>query len=192
MSKEIFTYFDSSPRLPYQGKIIHFWYYSWKRAGWTPRILTPRTWRKHPERYRFRKVIEGLFPDDRNAQCRGMALLALAEHGKSVFFSDYDTVNYGLTYPMAIKCLGRPTRQGCIYACEGFGRYCLTGVLRTVDALLEGHPHFSLAPRLPGICCPYGDELWQQTPLIHFSRAACRGERKYRVANNSGRSFYAA
>jgi hypothetical protein len=176
---EIYTYLDASLKIPRQGEIFFHWYRSWKRRGWEPRLLHPRTWRKHPYRHEFKKILAEMFHDDLVEQARAMAMLAVDSTDKAIFFSDYDVVNFGLA-PEDVDI------KTAIF-CKPF-RWLWKSL---VDDIVDHYRKLSKPPvvdLVPG-CVPYGHPEWRSSSLVHFSRAACQGERKHLLVESCGRNY---
>lgn len=180
MKPEIYTYFDASLALPGQGEMLFHWYHSWKKHGWEPRLLHPRTIVSHPWRKPVRKVLAKLFQDPVE-QARRMAWLALDTLKKNVFFSEYDVINYDID-PDAAGIHGW-LQQDYVYACWGFGLFGKKGVSHLLQLVLEGK-----SPDLKDELT-FCDAPGMDTPLIHFSRKACRGCAKHDVVETYHRRY---
>jgi hypothetical protein len=177
---EIYTYFDASLKRPGQGETFFHWYHSWKRYGWEPRLLHPRTWRDHSLRKHIRKSLQRMYPDDPVEQARWMALLALDTIGGDVFFSEYDVINYGLVDNPAWRS------NGFIYACQGFGLFGRRGVSECLQLILEGKK-IDLVDSLT--FCRELVTKADPSPLVHFSRRVCGSFQKHEVIENFGREY---
>jgi hypothetical protein len=176
---EIYTYFDASLGLPGQGEMIFHWYHSWKKHGWEPRMLHPRTYVGHPQRNKLRKVLKNHDPVER---ARLMRFLALSTLGKNVLFSEYDVVNYGFTPPDDRTGV---FRERGVYTAAGFGIYGAQGVERYLEALLDKR-WFSFSDSYFNYCLGYpGDDK----SLIHFSRRACGQRAKHDVVETYPRKY---
>ena len=189
MNREIYTYFDASLDIPHQGEVFHCWYRSWKRRGWEPRLLHPRSWRSHPQRKEMKKAMQEQFPDDPVARARGMALLAIHMTGKPVLFSDYDVINFSLE-PCAL--VNRALNQPGVQAIQGFGAYGVLGTVQLIDLYIQGKAEYcEKAKSTVRIATMdlYGGADWHTRHLVHFSREACRGEQKHLVVESCGRRY---
>lgn len=163
---QIFTYFDASvlPKPELQGPVISHWYHSWKSHGWDPRMLTPRTWATDSKL--ARRVHDAVstyeFEGVRIARlgaCAAVISTLDATFGDSLFFVEYDVINFGL--PASKR---RP-----------FDEY----------RPLVWEPHGLLnywTPRAP--IQKYGALGWEHAPLVRFS-----GPNKAAQIENCGREY---
>jgi hypothetical protein len=174
--REIYTYFDASLGLPDQGEVIFHWHSSWQKHGWTPRMLTPLTWRSHPQKKAFKKALKALELTPIAHACL-MRLLALNSLDKSVFLCDYDVINFGL---------GADSAWLMDVGGAGFGWFSRESVQLEVDDILESSCYLSAPAQLTPICTPYGGPGWQSSDLVHFSSGACDGTPKHRAIETCG------
>lgn len=181
MKPEIYTYFDASLAKSGQGEIFFHWYHSWKKHGWEPRLIHPRTYVGHRLRGPFRKCLAKAFPNDPVEQARRMAWLALDALGKNVFFSEYDVINYGLDPDTAV--IHAWLQNDYVYACQGFGLFGKKGVSTLVQLVLEGR-----APTLDRKLT-FCDNPDMDVPLVHFSRKWCRDHAKHDLVETYCRKY---
>lgn len=181
---EIYTYFDASLKLPHQGETLAHWYRSWKRHGWEPRLLHPRSWITHPRRKEMKHIFDNPVIEPQS-KARAASLLAFDSVGKNILYSDYDVVNYGL-FPCEITdCM---YKNDMIYACRSWGMFGHKGVRLMLKALIDLKRNINLSPSIPPMV-EFGSEDWNVAPLVHFSRRACGGLPTNRVIETCGRRY---
>lgn len=171
----VFAYFDASPNLPDQGQIIRLWHDSWKRHGWTPRLLHPRNAQRHLWWEKALEACRGAVPPN---LARWFALDAVEGH--SALLVEYDVLNFGLTprrmfgpmsfYGPYVMGSSRPGRRLVLRA--------VTGTAKFPRALLRNK-----------LAVPYLSPGWDCAPLVHFSRGTVQGP-KHRAVLDCGRKLF--
>lgn len=99
MSSKVFTYYAPVPGLwseDSQMALIDIWRRSWKKAGWTPVVLTENDARQHPRFDFFKEHFWALPTEYGHDYCGACFLrwLAVAQFGGGML-TDYDVINYG-------------------------------------------------------------------------------------------------
>jgi hypothetical protein len=184
MNNEIYTYFDASLGIPHQGEIFFHWHRSWKRHGWEPRLLHPRTWRSHPLRKKLKFIFDNPVIEP-ESKARVASLMAFDSLGKSVLYSDYDVVNFGLEPGEVTTSMATNPH---IYACRAWGGFGIEGVRKMLEVLTELKRNINLAPSVPPLV-EFDDPDWNVAPLVHFSRRVCKGVPKHLVVEACGRYY---
>ena len=163
----VFTYYDTSiPKPEPQGELLTFWSSSWRKAGWSPRILLPGHTVKHPQYEALKQHSPGW-----------RKWLALALQGGG-WMSEYDVINYGFTSQdrrrMDGVILVDVDHVPCVV------RATMTGSDKIISAAIaEGgsaRSYFQkrqFGKNTPKDCVEFGNPGWQEAPLVHFSQRSC-------------------
>lgn len=167
-SMRVFTYFDASPNLPDQGRLIRLWATSWANRGWEPRILHPRIAARHPR-----------YLEARRAKCgpRVLRWLALEKMGGG-YLVDYDLINFGFA---PHRCADSLVWAGLSAPIAWATR---AGARAAVARLLAGG---FLASPIGFGTSEFGSSDWHEANLVHFSTAACGGVPKHKAILACGR-----
>lgn len=196
---KINTYFDTTYLGYSQGEIIRLWRDSWRRRGWEPRILNPRTFAHHPRRKEFLRKAKGVTPSFNSIDYyRLVRWLALAEAGGG-WFCDYDVMNFDFRVPS--RCDERHSRS---YSEEAaFGYLSHEDALRVVKLFLDSehflrdHELLTAAriyqDRWPKMHVALGEDGWRDARTVHFGTEAIRNHYgffvlKHRAIDACGRT----
>jgi hypothetical protein len=162
----IYTYFEGRPGGESDGDLIRLWAESWRRYGWTPRILTPTYIRRH-------KLFKQTAPQDRWR-------LALKATGGG-WFSKFDVMNAGL-------------RPGSTPRKRMLGRVCSLAVDNSVVFMGRSGKWDDKCDVWAGYCSLVGGKNWELFPLVRFSKSAVfstfgEGVAKHQAAASCGNLF---
>lgn len=176
----VFSYFDASANVPDQGQVIRLWHDSWKRHGWTPRLLNPRNARLHPW---FERAVDKLGAAIEAPNFARWFALDRAASGTALFVH-YDVMNFGLR---PFRVTGPLSFYG--EACQGWSREALRFYLRHLRRpVTDGVP--ALIRHRDPLSVGFLALHWDRAPLVHFSREACNCKPKHRVILDCGRRIY--
>lgn len=98
----VYAYYNPAPTAPeFQAKFIRLWSESWRKAGWTPRLLTERMAEEHPA-YTPR------------ANLTGKAIMATRHFGETGALVTANVINFGLP-PFRLAAGGVSFYPGCVF-----------------------------------------------------------------------------
>lgn len=194
----IYTYYEVVPGLPSQAELIHLWDQSWRKRGWTPRLLTQRDAERHPMFNQFKARVH-TYPTANNRRYEDACYfrwLALAQHGGG-WMCDYDVINFAF-FPQTRKLDFEIPEQGYV-PCVAWMK---PRTQRPIDLIMEYGPvakwpaniqaertHISdmlifqnrlqngmdLGDHDQSVVCEFGEPTWKRFPLIHFSHSRTVG-----------------
>lgn len=186
----VFTYYTplEGKEMAEEGGLIELWQTSWKRAGWTPRILTRADLPQDPASVKMLKA----FARQPTVTRRGLNYscfarwLAVAVQGGG-FMSDYDVINYGFhprevgeltLYERHVPCLVSGTAEEFLRMCKIFATYRANlkdrvgWWLDTSDMkILIRKPETYIQRRN---CVEYTLPGWEEAQVVHFSNFAMK------------------
>jgi hypothetical protein len=195
----VYTYYEALPGMTGQGEIIRLWEQSWRKRGWTPRILTPRDAKAHPRFAEFDARIN-TYPTANNRQyenCCYHRWLALAQVGGG-WMTDTDVINFAF-FPQVRKLAFEIPEQAYV-PCVSWTK---PGATRAIDLIMEYGPipkwpanvqseknHISdmlimqyqlqngldLGETDQEVVREFGEEGWKRFPLTHFSHSTTVGK----------------
>jgi hypothetical protein len=119
------------------------------------------------------------------SKARCASLLAMDTLEKTILYSDYDVINYGLK---PCETLEDMLKSPYIYACRSWGSFGNEGVKKMLEVLTDLKRNVGLADSVPPMV-EYGQDDWELAPLVHFSRAACKGVPAHEVVETCGRRY---
>lgn len=194
----IYTYYESVSNMGPQAEIIRLWELSWRRRGWTPRILTPRDAQAHPLYKAFDERIN-TYPTANSRLYENTCYhrwLALAHVGGG-WQCDYDVINYSF-FPQ-VRELDFEIPEQAYVPCVAWSK---PGSTRAIDLIMEYGPvpkwpanvqaeanHISdmlifqnrlqngldLGDTDQAVVREFGEGDWKQFPLTHFSHSRTVG-----------------
>jgi hypothetical protein len=195
----IYTFFSPVAGISGQAEVIRVWELSWRRRGWTPRILTPRDAQAHP-RFKEFDVRVRTYPTANNPEYERLCYirwLALAQVGGG-WMTDTDVINYAF-FPQ-VRELEFEIPEKAYVPCVAWSK---PGSTRAIDLIMGHGPipswpanmqaeknHMSdmlifqnrlvngndLGDHDQAIVSEFGDADWKRYPLTHFSHSTTVGK----------------
>jgi hypothetical protein len=194
--RKVFTFHDSLPgsNVEHATRLLLLWRQNWEKAGYTPIVLNEHHARQHPAYEQFNARIKELPTINRGSYETACYLryLAMAVMGGGLM-TDADV----MVYSDIPERKGDPAKlvslQGHIPCCVYGNRYAYDQVVKQMleyqvsEKDIEENsrqPHVSdmymfyrggIAYTSKHVVKSYGDEGWEQAPLVHFSNASLKG-----------------
>ncbi len=185
---KVYTYFDPTVQqcgLPPQDGVIRLWAESWKKFGWTPRVLTDRMARMHPLFDKFLAKVSSFPSVNPRAYENACYLrwLALQNEGGG-WMVDYDVINFGFRPRQGkgeVEMLD-PTYVPCAVWANKFGISRIAGFLTShrpkedhVSDMTIFKTQFERKKLGPAgnTVIEYAAPGWEHAPLVHFSAGKC-------------------
>jgi hypothetical protein len=193
--KKIFTYFDTTYLFPEQGELIRLWRDSWKRRGWEPRILNPRTFAHTRRRKHFLEKARQVAPDTLSYY-RLVRWLALAEVGGG-WFCEYDVINFSFQPQSAGGSRSFSPGNSLVYLksseVKRVVRTFLANDFMITDVRLFHYADIHI-DYCPAKHVDFGDAGWCNADTVHFGCDAIQSQfgfsvSKYRVVDSCGRTI---
>ena len=186
---KVYTYFDPTVQrcgLPPQDGVLRLWAESWKKFGWTPRVLTDRLARMSPDFDQYLARINKLPTVNAREYENACYLrwLALQDAGGG-WMVDYDVINFGFR---PRKGVGEVEMLDCTYVpcavwANKMGSAKICGMIykhrpkteHVSDMTIFKTQFARKAFGLPGTAVvEYSVPGWEKAPLVHFAAGKCR------------------